>query len=107
MLQEKPLVLKREHAELQNMKFIHIFPIYGVILSSWIRIRIRLPNADPDLNPADQNQYGSMRTQIRIHNSVCHILSSRVKKNNFLLKKCRTLFTLLFGMACPLYIGSV
>ncbi len=31
-----------------------------------------------DPNPADQNQRRSMR--IRIHNTVCHILSSRVKK---------------------------
>jgi hypothetical protein len=43
---EKPLVFKREHAELQNMKFIHIFPIFGVILFG-IRIQPTKIIADP------------------------------------------------------------
>ncbi len=34
---------------------------------SWIRIRIRIPNTYPDLNPVQPNQWGSVL--IRIHNT--------------------------------------
>ncbi len=47
---------------LQNLNFLHF---WGTFWPSLIRIRIRIPNADPD--PADQNEYGSVR--IRIHNT--------------------------------------
>jgi hypothetical protein len=45
--------LKREHPALQNMKFLHFFLFFALL--------------DPDPDPADQNQSGTMR--IRIHNT--------------------------------------
>ncbi len=45
-LQEKTSSLEREYLALQNLNFLHFC---GSILPSWIRIRICIPNADPDL----------------------------------------------------------
>ena len=54
---------------LSNFKFELIKIVkFWVILLSWIRIRIL--NADPDPDPADQNKCGSMR--IRIRNTAGH-----------------------------------
>ncbi len=35
-LQKKPSALKREHAALQNMKFLNFFYFYGSFSSCWI-----------------------------------------------------------------------
>jgi hypothetical protein len=51
-LQEKPSALKREHPVLKNMKILFFFYFCWSFLPSWIRIRIRNLNADP--NPATQ-----------------------------------------------------
>jgi hypothetical protein len=37
-LQKKPSALKREHSELQHMKFLHFFYFWGSVLPSLIRI---------------------------------------------------------------------
>ncbi len=47
-LRKKPSALKREHPALQNMKFRNFVYFCGPFLLSWIRIRIRIPNTDPD-----------------------------------------------------------
>ncbi len=44
-LQKKPAAHKRGNPTLQNMNF---FSFYGSFLPSWIRIRIRISNTDPD-----------------------------------------------------------
>ncbi len=44
--QQKPSVLKREHSDLQNMKFFTFFLFYGSFLSFWMRIQPKI-NADP------------------------------------------------------------
>jgi hypothetical protein len=51
-LKEKPSALKKEHPALPNMKILYFFYFCGSFLPSWIRIRIRNLNADPD--PATQ-----------------------------------------------------
>ncbi len=56
-------IAPQQRAALQNITFIHFFS--GLFCPSSIRIRI--PNEDPD--QVDQNQYGSMRIQIWIHNT--------------------------------------
>jgi hypothetical protein len=47
-LQEKPSAFKRKHSAIQNMNFIYFFFFRGSFFPSWIRIRIRILNADPD-----------------------------------------------------------
>jgi hypothetical protein len=42
-----------------------LFGNFGRFPCSWIQVRIRIPNTDPD--PGQLNQYGSVR--IRIHNA--------------------------------------
>jgi hypothetical protein len=44
-LQKKPAAHRSGHPTLQNMNF---FYFCGSFLPSWIRIRIRIPNTDPD-----------------------------------------------------------
>jgi hypothetical protein len=54
-IEEKPPAFKREHPALQNMKFLYFF---------LFRIWIHIPNADPEPDPADQNQYGCIQSRI-------------------------------------------
>ncbi len=51
-LEEKSSSLKKEHLALKNFNFLHFCGSFSAF-----RIRIRIPNADPD--PADQNECGS------------------------------------------------
>jgi hypothetical protein len=64
-LQKKPAAHKRGHPTLQNMNF---FSCCGSFLPSWIRIRIRVPNTDPDPLARLNTDPIRIRIQIRIRN---------------------------------------
>jgi hypothetical protein len=45
--QKKPSALKREHSALQNLKFLPFFYFLGILLPSWIRIRVYPTKINP------------------------------------------------------------